>query len=85
MRTTLVLDEDVYEVAAARARLHKVSLGKSVSEMARSSMGVVRIEEDPRGFPVLRPPAGSPVVASARVRELTEQMDADEAARTVGR
>ena len=85
MRTTLVLDEDVYEVAVARARLHKVSIGKAVSEMARRSLGAVRISEDARGFPVLRAPAGSPRITSERARELMEEMDADEAERALGR
>ncbi len=85
MRTTLVLDEDVYEVAAARARLHKVSIGKAVSEMARRSLGEVRIAEDARGFPVLQAPDGSPRITSECARELMEKMDADEAARSLGR
>lgn len=85
MRTTLVLDEDVYEVASARARLQRVSLGKAVSDMARRSLGAVRLEEDKRGFPVLRAPAGSPPITSERVRQLMDEMDADEAGRAVGR
>jgi hypothetical protein len=85
MRTTLVLDEDIYEVATARARLHKMSLGKAVSEMARRSLGAVRLEEDSRGFPVLRAPAGSPRITTERVRQLIDQMDTDEAGRVVGR
>lgn len=85
MRTTLTLDEDVYEVAAARARLHKISLGKAVSEMARRSLGPVRIEEDSRGFPVLRAPAGSARITTERVRRLMDEMDTDEAARALGR
>ena len=84
MRTTLVLDEDVYEVAAARARLQRVSLGKAVSEMARRSLGAVRLEEDKRGFPVLRAPSGSPLITTERVRQLMDEMDADEAGRAVG-
>jgi len=85
MRTTLDLDEDVYEVASARARLQRVSLGKAVSDMARRSLGAVRLEEDKRGFPVLRAPAGSPPITSERVRQLMDEMDADEAGRAVGR
>jgi hypothetical protein len=85
MRTTLVLDKDVYEVAAARARLHKVSLGKAVSEMARRSLGAVRLEEDARGFPVLRAPSGSPRISAERVAQLMDEMDADEAGRAFGR
>ena len=85
MRTTLVLDEDIYEVAAAQARSRKVSLGKAVSEMARRSLVAVRLEEDSRGFPVLRAPAGSPRVTTERVRQLIDEMDADEAGRTAGR
>lgn len=85
MRTTLVLDPDIYEVAATRARLGKLSLGKVVSNMARASLGDVRLAEDKRGFPVLRAPAGSPPITSARVRQLIDEMDTDEAARSAGR
>ena len=85
MRTTLVLDEDIYEVAAAQARSHKVSLGKAVSEMARRSLVAVRLEEDSRGFPVLRAPTGSPRVTTEGVRQLIDEMDADEAGRAAGR
>lgn len=85
MRTTLVLDADIYEIASARARLGKMSLGKAVSEMARGSFGEVRLAQDARGFPVLRAPEGSPKITAERVRQLAEEMDADEAARASGR
>jgi hypothetical protein len=85
MRTTLVLDEDIYEVAAARARLHRISLGKAVSELARRSLGETRIVEDYRGFPVLQAPAGSPRITSERIKELIERTDTDEAASALGR
>lgn len=85
MRTTLALDDDVYAVASARARALKLPLGKVVSEMARSSLGAVRLERDGRGFPVLRAPAGSRRITADLVRKLTEEMDGDEAARSSGR
>ncbi|MFM7373711.1 MAG: hypothetical protein ACKO39_00965 [Chthoniobacterales bacterium] len=53
--------------------------------MARRSLGAVRLEEDKRGFPVLRAPAGSPRITTERVRQLMDEMDADEAGRAVGR
>lgn len=85
MRTTLALDDDVYAVAAARARSLKLPLGRVISDMARASLGPVRMEEDDRGFPVLRAPAGSPPITPELVRQLTEEMDTDEAAGTSGR
>ncbi|MFM8808698.1 MAG: hypothetical protein ACKOJB_07315, partial [Chthoniobacterales bacterium] len=76
---------DGYEVASARARLQRVSLGKAVSDMARRSLGAVRREEDQRGCPVLRAPAGSPRITTERVSQLMDEMEADEAGRAGGR
>lgn len=84
MRTTLALDDDIYEVAVTRARSLRLSLGKVVSNMARVSLGAVRMEEDDRGFPVLQAPAGSSPITTERVRQLMEEMDNDEAAGTSG-
>lgn len=49
MRTTLLLDDDIYNIAVARARLMRTSLGKAVSEMARAFIGQVHLETDERG------------------------------------
>jgi hypothetical protein len=59
MRTTLQIDDDVYEAARALAKAEGKSLGQIVSGLARRGLRP-RLEPRRRGaFPVFRVPAGA--------------------------
>jgi hypothetical protein len=74
MRTTLTLDDDVYEAAVGLVQASGKTLGQVVSLLARRGL---RPSEDfpvKRGLPVFRVPADAAVIPSTRARAL----DADE-------
>jgi hypothetical protein len=74
MRTTLNIDDDVYEVALDRARATGESIGKVVSDLARRgfpSGDKVRMVKKGRFFQVDLPP-GAPKIEPSRVRKIWE-------------
>ncbi len=69
MRTTVTLDDDVYEAAQAYARLTGQRLGRVLSEMARQALQPTRPSRKQRGrFPAFDVPPGSRVILAARVQ-----------------
>ena len=69
MRTTVTLDDDVYEVALRRSRATGRRLGQVLSDMARQSLTP---EPPPRNrvrrFAAFDVPAGTRVIASSRIQ-----------------
>ena len=70
MRTTLNLDDDVFELAARQAKLRGISLGKTVSDLARRGLNALRPSEEKGGLVVFQLPADSPRVTSEDVRRI---------------
>jgi hypothetical protein len=70
MRTTVNLDDDVYEAARSLAASANESLGRALSRLARRGLApAARSTRRGRGgFPVVTLPAGSPPVTSGAVR-----------------
>jgi hypothetical protein len=79
MRTTVTLDDDVYEAARARARATGQKLGRVLSEMARQA-----IQKSGRGakpsttkgtsrFPVFEVPAGARVIPASRIQKALDE------------
>src|SRR3954451_22421621 len=71
MRTTLTLDDDVYEAARARARATGKRLGRVLSEMARESLQSSRPRPRPPAkktarFPVFEVPEGTPMISASQ-------------------
>ena len=67
MRTTLTIDDDVYEAAVAKARATGRTLGRVLSEMARVAL-------EPRQpsstrFATFNVPKGSRMISAARVQK----------------
>jgi hypothetical protein len=58
MRTTITLDDDVYDVALVYARARDISLGAALSELVKNGKAAsveprfARIETAPNGLPV---------------------------------
>lgn len=70
MRTTLTLDDDVFEAVQALARASGRRLGKVVSELARRGLRSPRGVSTKNGLPVFPVPPDAPVIPSDRARDL---------------
>ena len=70
MRTTLTLDEDVLELAARQAKLRGVSLGQTVSDLARRELSATTPAQAKDGLVMFHLPADSPKVTTDEVRRL---------------
>ena len=74
MRTTLTIDDDVYEAILERTRVTGESLGKAVSELARKGMRpseTLRMVKTGRFYHV-DVPADAPKIDPARVRKFLD-------------
>lgn len=73
MRTTLSLDDDVFQEIKTYAQSREIALGKAVSELVRRGLTAplqTRIVND---FHVVELPPGSPRVTTEHVRKLQEE------------
>jgi hypothetical protein len=71
MRTSITLDEDVYEIATLYAKGRKVTLGAAIGEMVRKATSA-----PPTGSPspnLVRAPNGL-LIVRARGRVITNEM-----------
>lgn len=77
MRTTLTVDDDVYEAARALAESERVPIGRVLSRLARRGLAPKGGpgKQSRRGFPVVGLPKGSPPVTAETVRRALEQDD----------
>jgi hypothetical protein len=75
MRTTLTLDDDVFQAAKTYAESRSIGLGKAVSELARRGYTLPRPTRLVDGVCVFDLPADSPVVTSKKVKELLEDTE----------
>jgi hypothetical protein len=79
MRTTLNIDDDILAQAKALARVHQVSVGEALSDLARRGTEVqARIVISPvTGLPVLNLP-GNLKITTESVQRLLDEMDLPE-------
>ena len=70
MRTTLTLDDDIFELATRQAKLRGVSLGKTVSDLLRKGLNASTPAQDKDGLVVFCLPADSPKVSTDDVRRI---------------
>ena len=75
MRTTLVIDDDLYAAAKSVAMAREVSIGKALSDMARRGVQATQRAEDNAsdGLPVFRLPAGAPPLTLEDVKKLEDE------------
>jgi hypothetical protein len=74
MRTTVTLDDDVYEAAQAHAQATGKRLGCVLSEMARQALQPTeqRSKGSAKGasrFPVFELPVGTPMIPASRIQK----------------
>ena len=70
MRTTLRIDDDVFQRVRSYADSRSLPLGKAVSELVRRGLTAARPTRTLNGLQVFDLPQDSPRVSTKRVREL---------------
>ena len=70
MRTTLTLDDDILKLAARQAKLRRVSLGKTVSDLLRRGLSAPTPSQAKDGLVVFQLPKDSPKVTTDEVRRI---------------
>jgi hypothetical protein len=70
MRTTIALDDDVFDLVRRQAQLRGVSLGKAVSDLVRRGLTAPTPSRDQGGLVVFQLPADSPTVTTDDVRRI---------------
>ncbi len=71
MRTTVTLDDDVFEAVQSLAQASGKKLGQVLSQVARRGLRVSAIKTAKRkGLPVFRVAEHAPVIPSSRARDL---------------
>lgn len=78
MRTTVTLDDDVYEAAQARARATGQRLGRVLSEMARQALQTEsrppkRPAKGASRFPVFEVPASARMIPASRIQKALDE------------
>jgi len=70
MRTTLNLDDDVFQRVWSYADSRSMPLGKAVSELVRRGLTAARPTRTVNGIRVFELPEDSPKVSTRKVRDL---------------
>ena len=75
MRTTVTLDDDVYEAAQAYAQATGKRLGRVLSEMARQALSppVLQAERKASRFPAFDVPADARLIPASRVQKALDE------------
>lgn len=74
MRTTVTIDDDVYEAAQSLSKASGQSLGGVLSQLARRGLSVQGDFASRNDLPVFQVPANTPLIPSSRAK----QLDAEE-------
>jgi hypothetical protein len=74
MRTTVTLDEDIYEAAVSVSRLSGERLGKVLSRMARRGLEQKNTprRKGGRRFPTFDISPGAPVIPASRIERVLD-------------
>jgi hypothetical protein len=75
MRTTLNLDDDVFQTVRSYADGRCLSLGKAVSELVRRGLRASMHTQTVNGVQVVDLPPDSPRITTRRVKELLSGLD----------
>jgi hypothetical protein len=75
MRTTLSIDDDVFNDIKAYAESRDVAIGKAVSELVRRGLHAPLQTRVVNGFHVVDLPAGSPPVNTEDVKKLRDELE----------
>jgi len=77
VRTTVTLDDDIYEAAIHLSRASGERLGKILSTLARRGLNPADSppRRSTRRFPVFDVPANAPVIPASRVQRVIDEED----------
>ncbi len=73
MRTTITVDNDVFEAAQAQARASGKKLGEVISAMARRGLRASADTASKNGLPVFKVQGNAPVIPSSRAKALLDE------------
>lgn len=73
MRTTLHLDDDIYEAVRSLAAIDRSSVGKVLSRLARRALNPAHSAASSKGFPVFEVPPGARPITPDRVRDALDE------------
>jgi hypothetical protein len=73
MRTTLTLDDDLFELAVRQAKLRGLSLSKTVSDLLRRGLSAPTPCEVKQGLVVFQLPSDSPKVTTEHVLRIENE------------
>jgi hypothetical protein len=75
VRTTVTLDQDVYEAAMHLSRVSGERLGKVLSDLARTALKTPAAPSRRKGrrLPVFDVPPGAPVIPASRIQRLIDE------------
>jgi hypothetical protein len=75
MRTTLSLDDDVFQEVKAYAKSRDVAIGKAVSDLVRRGLRAPLRTRVVNGFHVVELPQDSPPVSAEDVKKLQDELE----------
>jgi len=74
MRTTIALDDDVYQAAQHLSRVSGERLGKVISKLARRGLERKTPPLRKKGrFPTFDIPAGAPIIPASRIERVLDE------------
>lgn len=73
MRTTITLDDDVFDAANAQAKASGRRLGAVVSELARKGLQRGSVARAKTGLPVFDIPRDAEIIPASRAKELLDE------------
>jgi len=73
MRTTITLDDDVFAIVVRQAKLRGVSIGKTLSDLARRGLAAPTPHREKNGVVMFQLPADSPPVTTEDVRRIERE------------
>ena len=73
MRTTITVDNDIFEAAQAQARASGKKLGEVISQLARRGLRASADTASKNGLPVFKVQGNAPVIPSSRAKEVLDE------------
>ena len=73
MRTTITVDNDVFEAAQMQARASGKKLGEVISQLARRGLRAPADTASKNGLPVFKVQRDAPVIPSSRAKDLLDE------------
>jgi hypothetical protein len=75
MRTTIALDDDIYQAAQHLSRVSGQRLGKVISKLARRGLERKKplSRKGSQRFPTFEVPAGAPIIPASRIERVIDE------------